>query len=90
MPDHEWTSAADLATQEGSLCLGTDCEVGKKKFPSLAQGLFLIQAPQYQTPVHLWSNRAAGHLDRTTESKDIEFQQTQPLFVCVYNESRVI
>lgn len=83
MPDQDWPSAADLAMQEGSLCLGTDCEVGKKKFPSLAQGLFLIPAPQYHMPVHLWSNRAAGHLDRRTESKDIEFQQRHGHCLCV-------
>ena len=31
MPDRGWNSGADLAMQEGSLCLGKDCEEGKEK-----------------------------------------------------------
>lgn len=45
MPDQGWASGADLAMQEGSLCLGKDCEVGLSQVFGLAPDLFLIPAP---------------------------------------------
>lgn len=88
MPDQGWASGADLAMQEGSLCLGKDCGVGLSQVFGLAPDLFLIPGPQYQMPVHLCSNHAAGHLDRRTESLDIEFQHRHSPRVC--NESQLI
>lgn len=75
MPDQGWNSGADLAMQEGSLCLGKDCEVGKEKVLQPGSRLLSDTCP----PV---SNHAAGHLDRRTESLDIEFQHRHSPRVC--------